>query len=228
MNREQIFMGESGTYIVEIALILLGAFILGYVLRLLLNDGYKSKIEELEHENAMHRSRSESITANVAIDKSEVESLQEKIKALTNEKTSINERLSDCYARRIKLENEVKVLNRKLDEVQKLSNIEESTDETPMNTSAVLSSTVSESDDLKRIEGIGPKIEQLLNAGGIKSYSDVKQASVDEIKAILITAGPTYAVHDPSTWGEQAALAEANNWDKLKELQEELKGGKRL
>ncbi|MGB1037469.1 MAG: helix-hairpin-helix domain-containing protein, partial [Bacteroidia bacterium] len=152
----------------------------------------------------------------------EVKNLEEKIKRLTQEKNVINERLSECYARRIKLEKEVNDLN-----VRLLKQKDDSV--MPEESAVVMSSTpISESDDLKRIEGIGPKIEQLLNGGGIKSYKDVINASVEEIKAVLITAGPTYAVHDPSTWGEQAELAEANNWDKLKELQEELKGGKRL
>ena len=31
-------------------------------------------------------------------------------------------------------------------------------------------------DDLKRIEGVGPKIESLLNDGGIYSYSDLANA----------------------------------------------------
>ncbi|MFT5951586.1 MAG: putative flap endonuclease-1-like 5' DNA nuclease, partial [Bacteroidia bacterium] len=82
-------------------------------------------------------------------------------------------------------------------------------------------------DDLKKIEGIGPKIEELLYTDGIYTYKQVIASSVERIKGILIAAGPNYAVHDPSTWGEQASLADSGGWEKLDALQEELKGGKR-
>jgi hypothetical protein len=34
-------------------------------------------------------------------------------------------------------------------------------------------------------------------------------------------------MHDPATWMEQAKLANAGEWEKLEQLQKELKGGKR-
>jgi predicted flap endonuclease-1-like 5' DNA nuclease len=82
-------------------------------------------------------------------------------------------------------------------------------------------------DDLKKIEGIGPKIEQLLNADAIYTFEHVIGATVERIRGILIAAGPNYAVHDPSTWAEQAKLANTAQWEALDALQEELKGGKR-
>ncbi len=81
-------------------------------------------------------------------------------------------------------------------------------------------------DDLKKIEGIGPKIEQLLNAGGITTFADLAMADVAQLKAILDEAGSRYRMHDPSTWPKQSALAASGDWAKLKVLQEELNGGK--
>jgi len=82
-------------------------------------------------------------------------------------------------------------------------------------------------EDLKKIEGIGPKIAGLLNAAGIQTFSDLAEADVKVLKDILADAGSRYKMHDPTTWTEQAALAAAEKWDELKQLQIELKGGKR-
>ena len=55
-------------------------------------------------------------------------------------------------------------------------------------------------DDLKIVEGIGPKIEQLLKEGGIETWEDLSNAPVERIQEILDAAGPRYQIHDPSTW----------------------------
>ncbi len=81
-------------------------------------------------------------------------------------------------------------------------------------------------DDLKVIEGIGPKIEGLLNDKGIKTWAALAAKTTDELKAILEEAGERYRLADPSTWPRQAALAAAGSWDELKEYQEFLDGGK--
>ncbi len=83
-------------------------------------------------------------------------------------------------------------------------------------------------DDLKKIEGVGPKIEQLLNADGVKSYNDIMSVGPDKIREILLKAGPQYKVHDPTTWGDQAQLAKDEKWDELHEMQANLKGGKKV
>lgn len=81
-------------------------------------------------------------------------------------------------------------------------------------------------DDLKKIEGIGPKIAEHLVAGGIVSFADLADASQDRLKEILTAAGPRYQMHDPGTWPMQSALARDGKWDELKVLQDELDGGK--
>lgn len=82
-------------------------------------------------------------------------------------------------------------------------------------------------DDLKKIEGIGPKIAGLLVADGIASFAALGKAKQTKLKAILEAAGPRYKMHNPTTWPEQAKLAAAGKWDQLATLQDELKGGKR-
>jgi large subunit ribosomal protein L27 len=81
-------------------------------------------------------------------------------------------------------------------------------------------------DDLKIVEGIGPKIEEIFHAAGIKTWNDLATASIDTLKELLTSAGSRYAMHDPSTWGQQAALARDGKFAELKDLQEKLDGGK--
>lgn len=82
-------------------------------------------------------------------------------------------------------------------------------------------------DDLKIVEGIGPKIEELFNNAGIYTFAQLASTSIDKMKSILDDAGPRFQIHDPSTWAEQSALARDGRWDELKKWQDELYKGKR-
>jgi len=82
-------------------------------------------------------------------------------------------------------------------------------------------------DNLKRIEGIGPKIEQLLKADGIDTFEKLAKSGLEQLTAILVKAGPRFRIHKPTTWAEQAGLAAKGEWEVLKKLQDELKGGLR-
>lgn len=81
-------------------------------------------------------------------------------------------------------------------------------------------------DDLKIVEGIGPKIEQLLKDAGIKTWTDLSMTSVQRLQEILNQAGDSFRLADPATWPKQAELAAAGKWGELSEYQEFLKGGK--
>lgn len=81
-------------------------------------------------------------------------------------------------------------------------------------------------DDLKIVEGIGPKIEELLNNAGIKSFAQLADTSVAKLSEILEAAGPRYQMHNPGTWPQQTALARDGKWTELKILQDELNKGK--
>ena len=224
MNTERFFEGPGSstmsTYVWEIALILLGAFILGYLLRYLLNGKFKTKIEDLEHENSILRSKSQP----KEVEQADVSSFETTIKDQKVKIDDLNQRLSECYACRIKAENALSSLQAKVDETSSQSFAQVAESAAPIVASGSIGS---QKDDLKKIEGIGPKIEELLNNDGIYTYVQVIAASVERIKGILTAAGPNYAVHDPSTWGEQAELANNGNWEALDTLQEELKGGRR-
>jgi large subunit ribosomal protein L27 len=79
-------------------------------------------------------------------------------------------------------------------------------------------------EDLKIVEGIGPKIEASLKAAGIQNWSDLAGTSVEKLEAILDEAG--YGMHNPSTWPKQAEMAHEGRFDDLKEWQDVLDGGK--
>lgn len=82
-------------------------------------------------------------------------------------------------------------------------------------------------DDLTVVEGIGPKIQMLLNQYGVHTYRQLADTPVERLREILTNAGPQLAMHDPGTWPSQANLAANDQWDSLKSIQGFLKGGKK-
>ncbi|MCB0641408.1 MAG: 50S ribosomal protein L27, partial [Phaeodactylibacter sp.] len=80
--------------------------------------------------------------------------------------------------------------------------------------------------DLKLVEGIGPKIEGLLNDAGIVTWADLAKAATEKVQAILDEAGPRYRMHQPTTWAKQAKLADEGNWEELEAYQARLDGGR--
>jgi len=60
-------------------------------------------------------------------------------------------------------------------------------------------------DDLKRIEGIGPKMSAALRNAGIRTYARLAETDVTELRSAIEAAGLTFA---PSlvTWAAQARL----------------------
>lgn len=81
-------------------------------------------------------------------------------------------------------------------------------------------------DDLKIIEGIGPKIAEILVAAGISTFAKLAATDVAKLREILDAAGSKFAAHDPTTWPQQAKLAAEGKMDALKVLQDELQGGR--
>jgi predicted flap endonuclease-1-like 5' DNA nuclease len=99
-------------------------------------------------------------------------------------------------------------------------------DEEAMDIVAIAAATDIKPDDLKIVEGIGPKIEGILNNAGIMTFRQLAAASIEQLKELLLAAGNRYKIHDPSTWARQAQLAHEGKWEELKIWQDELNGGK--
>lgn len=79
--------------------------------------------------------------------------------------------------------------------------------------------------DLTVVEGIGPKIADLLHTtGGIKTWWELHRADPATLRALLDGAGPRFRVHDPASWPQQAGLLAHGEWEEFKELAAELRG----
>ncbi|MBS1174458.1 MAG: hypothetical protein H6R05_589 [Burkholderiaceae bacterium] len=96
-------------------------------------------------------------------------------------------------------------------------------------TTAVLSSglfQIDGRDDLKVIEGIGPKVAEILHAAGIHQFHELAVTPVAKLDEILNAAG--LQMMNPGTWPEQAALIAKGDQAGFERLTEELKGGVRV
>lgn len=81
-------------------------------------------------------------------------------------------------------------------------------------------------DDLKKIEGVGPKLSSILIENGIDTFEKLSNTSISVLEGIIKEAGPRFRMHKPGTWPQQAKLAQDGKWEELKQLQEMLDGGK--
>ncbi len=88
---------------------------------------------------------------------------------------------------------------------------------------AAKKATTAKADDLKKIEGIGPKIASTLAEAGISTFAEL--AKTESAKISEIIAG-VRGKHVTDTWPAQAQLAADGKWDELKKWQDELDGGK--
>jgi predicted flap endonuclease-1-like 5' DNA nuclease len=84
---------------------------------------------------------------------------------------------------------------------------------------------IKNANDLTVVEGIGPKINELFNNAGIKTFAQLAKATVPQMRKILDDGGSRFRIANPSTWAQQAALAADNKWVELKKLQDKLSAG---
>ncbi|MEH6619593.1 50S ribosomal protein L21 [Maribacter arcticus] len=77
-------------------------------------------------------------------------------------------------------------------------------------------------DDLKKIEGIGPKIAETLNTAGISTFAELAKTDSAKISEIIADVRGN---HVTDTWPKQAKLAADGKWDELQKWQDELDGG---
>lgn len=160
-------------------------------------------------------------------------SIEEPVLEITNhqvvEETPIELGLSDDL---VEPANEVELESTHVEETTEAVN-EASHDLPEMETTAPALATqdlvaaTDQKDDLKIVEGIGPKIEELLFQHHIYTFRQLSATPVNRIKEILTSAGSRYAMHDPGTWPAQPLLAANGEWENLKAYQGFLNAGKR-
>ena len=85
--------------------------------------------------------------------------------------------------------------------------------------------SAAKADDLKKIEGAGPKAAEALINAGYETFAKIAKATPEELSAVLTEASSRLAHLVTDTWPKQAKLAADGKWDELKALQEKLDGG---
>jgi large subunit ribosomal protein L21 len=97
--------------------------------------------------------------------------------------------------------------------------------ETKVATKEAPAKKVTKADDLKKIEGVGPKAAEAMINAGLDTFAKVAKADSKKIAEILTEASSRLAHLVTDTWPKQAGLAAEGKWDELKELQDRLDGG---
>lgn len=80
--------------------------------------------------------------------------------------------------------------------------------------------------DLKVVEGIGPKISEMFMASGITTWKALSETAVSRCQEILDGGGERYKVHDPASWPMQSKMAYEGKWAELAKWQDEHDHGK--
>lgn len=81
-------------------------------------------------------------------------------------------------------------------------------------------------DDLKVVEGIGPKISEMFNNSGIRTWKALSETAVARCQEILDGGGDRYKVHNPASWPMQSKMASEGKWVELAKWQDEHDHGK--
>jgi predicted flap endonuclease-1-like 5' DNA nuclease len=240
------------TATVEIILMLLGAFLFGFLLRHLIGFFRKKEIiidnstsPEEEAMRANYMASNSGSTANLS---AQIDALKAEVDRISTMKlcncngttTSADDNLK--YAPK-NLQISAPILDVKTPEVKAeakekiAATIEVKTEKVKAEPKAKKEVVKVEapkkdlnvkSDDLKIIEGVGPALEKLLNANGIFSFEQLSTEKVARLEKILDEAGPRFRVHVPETWPQQAKLLKENKMDEFKKLTEKLKGGRKI
>ncbi len=191
------------THTIEILVMLLVAFLLGLLLGYILWYKWRRLYNELQLEHERLN------TQHIELEK-EAASLRYKVGELEKSNNERRIRISS-------LEGDVSVLKSRLEKCEE----GQGGDRNVMGAAG----PPPQVDDLKKIEGIGPKIEKLCNAIGIWTWRQLADTSVDTLQKMLDDAGPRYQIANPGTWPKQAEFAANDDWAKLKEYQDFLDGG---
>ncbi len=80
-------------------------------------------------------------------------------------------------------------------------------------------------DLLQAIEGIGPKMEEALNKGGVKTFKKLGNSKKGELDALIEKAGYNPGISDTQSWIDQASLASAGKWQEMHDMQLDEGGG---
>ena len=209
-----LHVAECPDCLTKSIIMLLAAILLGLILGWILWGRYLSRMKKAEQERDDYHAKFTNLEKDYA-------SLKYSHDELTREAGTFRSKIGNLEADKAVLEAQLHRLKEQLAHMG-----EEEATEKPAARGMVAGKGAGKADDLKIIEGIGPKIEKLLKEAGISSFVELAKAGADKIREILDAAGSSFNLADPDSWGKQAKLAADGKWDELKEYQEKLKGGR--
>ncbi|MEE9438178.1 MAG: helix-hairpin-helix domain-containing protein [Saprospiraceae bacterium] len=183
-------------------------------------SGLNSKIGDLEKQLANAKSNSSDASKLTADHASKVSGLNSKI-------NDLEKQLSTCNSKCKELEGNVA---KSKSNAAAIATTAESS-ESYIESSAPLPKVDTKYsglklDNLQLIEGIGPKMEEVLKENGISDLAILGSKSSADIQAILDKYGDKYKIMNPKTWPQQAKLGADGQWNELIVLQKKLDGGK--
>ncbi len=170
------------------------AFLLGLLLGYWLWYKYRARVTELEAEV-------KGLNSKLVDWEEKNKELQYQVEEVNKELTNLRNKLHLCEA-------DKDVLKSKLDQAGAVLGVTD-------RGIGVDYGSLFPKDNLQIIEGIGAKIEQVLKMAGITTWAQLATSKTDELVKILENAGPNYRIHDPSSWPQQAQLADSGRWDEL-------------
>lgn len=188
----------------------LGAFLLGLLLGWWLWYNYKRRADELEQDN-------KGLHVKVTNWEKDYMGLKYQLDELQKEEDKIKASLRTCEADKMMLHGKIEKLEAQLGPEASMA-----AGASASKSQAVDYTKLLGYENLQIVEGIGPKVEELLKANGIGNLSALGVASVDELKDILEKGGSQFKLQDPETWPKQALLAAENHWEQLIKYQKTL------
>ena len=181
------------------------------------------EMETLQESHAKAEEELKSIRTRLTESASRLVEMEKLQAALKESETNTNlhaDRLSAADARIASLEAELEALRKSAS--SGTSSVSNAVAPEPSAAAPV------EPDDLKRVEGIGPKLEQMLNEHGIHTFAQLKDTAVADLQTILDKGGDAFRIHDPGTWPQQAGLLAEGRIDEFEALTARLKGGREV
>jgi predicted flap endonuclease-1-like 5' DNA nuclease len=196
-----------------------------------------AKVEKVKVEKPVKAAKVKKVKVEKPVKAAKVEKVkvEKPVKAVKVEKVKAEKPVKTVKVEKVKVEKPVKAakvekvkVGKPVEVVRSTQVVKPTAKGTPVLAAKKAADTEggTKADDLKRIEGIGPKIEEILNAAGIKTFKKLATTPAETVKGMLEGAGKRFQMHDPKTWSKQAKLAADGKWEELEKLQDELKGGK--
>jgi predicted flap endonuclease-1-like 5' DNA nuclease len=220
-----------------------------YELELSTYKAEAKKAAELETKNAELTDQQKQLKAEQAAAVKLAESNSTELAKAKSELSKTESQIADLKADREKLKSELKSAEERIQVVKKEASdtlaiakkaAAESSSKTTVKKSSTKKTTAKKSsaskktttrkkgkkaDDLTIVEGIGPKICELLKSAGIENLAVLGKTKPEKVREILSDAGAKFARHNPETWPRQADMAAKGEWEKLAEWQDKLDGG---